>query len=68
MALFFRTSTILDTGALCDAQNNPGYQPPALSPDMCRIVAIILHYLYAVHFLTLFLEVRCFVANSVDLS
>ncbi|CAM6002017.1 unnamed protein product, partial [Sphagnum balticum] len=56
LSLFFRTSTILDTGALCDAQNDPGYQPPSLSDTECTIVAIALHYLYTVHFLTLFLE------------
>lgn len=35
MVLFFRTPTILDTGALCNAATNPGYQPPSLSTPGC---------------------------------
>jgi phosphoglycerol transferase MdoB-like AlkP superfamily enzyme len=46
----------MDTGALCDALNSPNYQPPKLSPTACGAIAVALHYLYAMHFLTLFVE------------
>jgi hypothetical protein len=58
MCLFVRSPTILDTGALCNAEANPNYQPPSLSDTQCSLVAIVLHYLYTVHFVALFLEVR----------
>lgn len=57
MCLFVRSPTILDTGALCNAAANPTYQPPSLSDTDCSLVAIVLHYLYAVRFWALFLEV-----------
>ena len=101
LALFFRSGSIMDMGALCDPVNNPSYQPPKLStnrrlrayfqnfhcpsptssslppalphsslishppPDCqtlypsaaaCTLIAILLHYLYSVHFLALCLE------------
>ncbi|CAM6003120.1 unnamed protein product [Sphagnum balticum] len=57
MCLFVRSPTILDTGAMCNAESSPDYQPPALSNTECSFVAVVLHYLYAVHFWALFLEV-----------
>jgi hypothetical protein len=58
LTLFVRSPTILDSGALCNAQSNPDYQPPALSNAQCSFVGVVLHYLYAVHFFSLFLEAR----------
>ena len=40
----------------CDAENDPTYTPPTIPPSLCKIIAIALHYLYAVHFLALFVE------------
>jgi hypothetical protein len=31
LALFFRSGSVMDMGALCDPVNNPNYQPPKLS-------------------------------------
>jgi hypothetical protein len=58
LTLFVRSPTILDTGALCNAEADPNYQPPSLTSAECSFVGVVLHYLYAVHFLALFLEVR----------
>ncbi len=60
MMFFARTPTVMDTGALCDAEANPSYQPPKLSNDVCSVMAVLYHYLYTVYFLTLFLEVSFF--------
>ncbi len=57
LLFFVRTPTIMDTGALCDAESNPSYQPPKVSDDICSLIAVIYHYLYFVYFLTLFVEV-----------
>jgi hypothetical protein len=59
LCLFVRSPTIMDAGALCNAQADPNYQPPSLTNTECSIVGVVLHYLYAVHFWTLFLEVSC---------
>ena len=40
----------------CDAENDPNYTPPTISPTLCKIFAIALHYLYTVHFATLLVE------------
>jgi hypothetical protein len=57
LTLFVRSPTILDTGALCNAEADPYFQPPALTSTQCSYVGAVLHYLYAVHFFALFLEV-----------
>lgn len=57
MCLFVRSPTVLDTGALCNAAADPTFNPPALTDSECSIVGIVLHYLYFVHFWSLFLEV-----------
>ena len=57
LLLFFRSTTVLDTGSMCDAEADPNYQPPSLDKTDCTLVAIVLHYLFAVHFLALFVEV-----------
>lgn len=51
-----RTNVIFDAGAFCNPQTNPDYSPPKISPTMCTTAAILLHYLFAVYFLSLFLE------------
>jgi hypothetical protein len=56
LILLFRTKTVFDTGALCDAEKHPDYQPPAISTPVCNLVATILHLLYFIHFATFMLE------------
>uniref|UniRef100_A0A914W5G6 Uncharacterized protein n=1 Tax=Plectus sambesii TaxID=2011161 RepID=A0A914W5G6_9BILA len=52
--LFARTRTILDSGAFCD--ETASGNPPKLNDLQCGFVALWLHYIYAVHFLFLFME------------
>jgi hypothetical protein len=35
-----RSRTLFDTGALCDAEKKPDYQPPMLSDDECALVRV----------------------------
>uniref|UniRef100_A0A914VCE9 Uncharacterized protein n=1 Tax=Plectus sambesii TaxID=2011161 RepID=A0A914VCE9_9BILA len=66
--LFARTPTVGDAAAFCDDQANGN--PTTLSPDLCRFVAVALHFLFTVHFAFLFLEglnnyaVHTFVVNG----
>uniref|UniRef100_A0A914WTH6 Uncharacterized protein n=1 Tax=Plectus sambesii TaxID=2011161 RepID=A0A914WTH6_9BILA len=69
--LFARTPTIVDAAAFCDEKASGN--PLKLGEDQCRFVAIILHYLFLVHFGFLFLEalnnycVNTYVANGAPL-
>ena len=50
LVLFFRSGTLLDSGAFCDMETNPDYEAIAVPPLWCAIVATALHYLYLVRF------------------
>uniref|UniRef100_A0A914VL42 Uncharacterized protein n=1 Tax=Plectus sambesii TaxID=2011161 RepID=A0A914VL42_9BILA len=67
-----RTPTLGDGAAFCD--ENATNNPIKISDDQCRGVAVILHYLFGVHFSFLFLEglnnysINTFIANGTSLT
>ena len=48
LILFFRSGTLLDSGAFCDMETSPDYEAIAILPFWCALVATALHYLYLV--------------------